>query len=264
MRSLLRILILGLAAVSAFIWESRHDIPGDAFEGLSWAWVIGGAAVVCALGALILDVSWGWRLDVRDDREVDAIAELQTTIEDALLPLARSISAMPDMTPTKRLAELKPIAKHCAWALCALIMPDIDRPRAAVYSLATDGSSLSVVDFAGRGNPPGEFRAGFPASNAALERVTAGRSLTVRDWKKDPPEGLTTEPEWRSFVSVPIVAADGYAYGMVVIDSPTPNSFGAPEEEMVRMFAQFLSIAFALAYPRRSVGAPQDNVGTEQ
>lgn len=113
------------------------------------------------------------------------------------------------------------------------------------------GDALRVLAYGGRGEKPGEFTKGGPASDAALDRVKAGESLIVKDWSKDPPPGFSkTQSDWRSFVAVPIIGGDGYAYGMITVDSPTAGSFLDTELHTVTVVAEILSIAFTLAYPR--------------
>ena len=60
-------------------------------------------------------------------------------------------------------------------------------------------------------------------------------------------------------MSVPIVSNDGYAYGMLNVDSPREEMFQDTEQQIVSVVAEILAIGFALAFPKseRSPAAPE-------
>lgn len=221
-----------------------------------WVWAIVLIALWVALQVLV-------KRDLRiiqsaSDTEV---SDLRVAMKDALQPLIRLISEMPDKPEEERDGHLKAIAENAVMASATLLMAHVERARANIYSMETDGSALRVLAYGGRGEKPGEFVRGAPGANAALQRVKSGKSLIVKDWRVDPPEGWTkTESDWSSFVSVPIISGDGYAYGMVSIDSPKAESFFDTEKHTVTVVAELLAVAFALAYPAASRGL-RANVG---
>lgn len=232
--------------------EDFHGVPGDQVALAS------GIALV-ALGA-IFQVARGWRADVKTTLSDIEVADLRVAMKDALKPVLRLVSEMPDMPAGNRTAHLKIVAERAAAVTAKLLMAQVDRPRANVFALEADGSRMRCIAFMGRGEGPGTFLAGNPASDAAIARVKAGKPLIVNDREKDPPEGHTAiESDWRSFVSVPIVSGDGWAFGMLTVDSPEAKSFVDTDKHTATVVAEILAIAFALAYPQTSRGTSSVN-----
>ena len=154
------------------------------------------------------------------------------------------------MPEDARPGHLKSLANAASWSLAKLLLEHVPKARASVYSFEMDGSNLLVFGYGGRGERPGDFVAGTPWADAAIDRVKNGKSLIVGDWDKDPPVGSTRKPlDWSSCVSVPIVSGDGYAYGMISVDAPATDSFFDSERHIVTVVAEVLAGAFAMAYP---------------
>lgn len=250
---LLRVLILSIAALGAFVIEGAWGAEDEFAEGLSWRWVlllVGGGLVLIAIA---VQVVWGWRVDLSEARNEADLARFRVAMKDALLPMIAKVSEMPDMTPSARLSHLPVVADAASWALATLLLRQVDRARAAVYAMEPARDALRVIGFGGRGERPGDFVKGALHADAALARVARGDTLVVRDREKDPPPGYDgRQAEWRSFASVSIVSNDGYAYGMLNADSSSSEMFNDTEVQVMSVVAEILSVAFALAYPRSS------------
>ncbi|MEJ3406072.1 GAF domain-containing protein [Rathayibacter sp. YIM 133350] len=249
--TVLRILVLGIVAAGGLVLEARKDARGDFVEGFSWAWFLTLLGWLLILLGIVVQVLWGWRVDLTEARNTGDIAKVRVAMKDALKPVLAKVSEMPDMTVENRAAHLKTVADAASWALATLLLRHVDRARAAVYGMDADGGALRVVGYGGRGEPPGEFLAGRPGADLALQRVKHGDVLVARNRREDPPPGWDRESaEWLSFVSVPLVSNDGYAYGMLNVDSPEQEQFQDTEVQIVSVVAEILAVAFALAFPK--------------
>jgi putative methionine-R-sulfoxide reductase with GAF domain len=242
-RAIWRLIVLGLPVVGGWLIAFRDSYVKD----FRYA-VVSGIALVAL--AILIQVLAAWRADPGEASKVFRVA-----MKDALKPLVRQISQMPDLTPGKRGTHLSLVGEKAAAALVQFLLPHIHDSRATVYRMESDGKALTVLAFAGRGEQPGEFRT-FKGvgSQAALARVQRGETLIVRNMKKDFPEGWDTSrtPDYTSFVAVPIVDGKGFAYGMITVDSPKKRSFTNTDEHTVTVVAGLMAIAFALAYPQSS------------
>lgn len=74
---------------------------------------------------------------------------LRIAMKDALQPLAELIADMPEMTPKERSAALRPVSQQAVSAL-TLLLKDVDRVRAVVYQMDSDG--MEYLAYHGRGN----------------------------------------------------------------------------------------------------------------
>ena len=207
------------------------------------------AGIVLIVTAILLQVVVG----MLEDRASSNTIAFRVAMKDALQPLVLAIAEMQHMTPTKRISQLSTVADNAAMSLATLWMPHIKSTRANIYRMEPDGKALRVIAYGGRGEKPGDFDyVKGPASQAALERVNANRVLIVKNMKKDPPKGFDGRPtDYLSFISVPIVDVDGYAYGMINIDAPAPRSFKDADRHAISVVASLLAIAFASAYPKK-------------
>jgi putative methionine-R-sulfoxide reductase with GAF domain len=249
-----QIVTLATPVIVGWLIAFRKDPPG--WETWFVGWSIGLIALwICLQIAVKRDAKKNERANADD------VAELRVAMKDGLLPLIRLISRMPDMSMVERSGHLKTASESAVWALARLLMAHVDRARANIYLMEPDESALRLLAYGGRGEAPGEFIRGGDASDAALARVKAGEPLIVGDWREDPPPGFSKPAsEWSSFVSVPIVGGDRYAYGMISVDSPTAHSFVDTDRHIVTVVAELLAIAFALAYPKDDRGS-NENVG---
>lgn len=249
-RGLLTLVVLLLAAVGGWLFSLRDEFAGTDLRGYDGAVLALWGGIALVLLGIVIQVVRGWRQDLAGDRGDLETADLRIAMKDALRPLIGLISRMPDLRGELRVAQLTAVSDNAALALAKLLMSHVERARASVYALDPDGGALRVVAYGGRGERPGEFVRGGSASDPAIDRVRAGETLVVDDWRSDPPAGFSkTESDWRSFVAVPIVSGDGYAYGMLTVDSPRPRSFGDTEQYTVAVVADLLAVAFAIAYP---------------
>jgi putative methionine-R-sulfoxide reductase with GAF domain len=249
---------LVLAAVGGWLFAARNDFAGQTWIGVpAVVWLVVGA-VVLVLGGIAIGLARDYRNRARVIDAEDARAELRVAMKDALQPLLRLVSRVAGGTPERRADRLLAVAESASLTLAKLLMAHVDRARAAVYAMEPDGRALRVLAYGGRGEQPGDFVQHGSEADQAIERVRSGRTLVVHDRRVDAPPGTSpSSSEWKSFIAVPIVSGDGYAYGMVVVDSPAPDSFLDTETHIVTVVAEILAIGFALAYPanrRRSGG----------
>ncbi|MET0783695.1 GAF domain-containing protein [Leifsonia flava] len=253
----LRIVVLAVVAAGGLVLEARQDAVGDFLDGFSWQWFYTVAGWALILLGIVSQVVWGWRVDLIEARNTTDVAQIRVTMKDALKPVLAKVSEMPDLDADGRAAHLAVVASDASWALATLLLRHVDRARVGVYGMSGDGSALRIVGYGGRGEKPGEFLAGRPGADLALQRVKDGSPLIVHDRRSDPPPGWDRESaEWRSFVSVPIVSNDGFAYGMLNVDSPSEEMFQDTEQQIVSVVAEILAIAFALAFPKSERRAP--------
>lgn len=254
---MLIVLPLLLAAVGGWLFAVRADFGGQAWwPGVPpQTWLTGGGIVIALLGiALVAVREYRQRaVTITADEE---LADLRIAMKDALQPLLRLVSQVAAGAADRRADRLLAVAENASLSLAKLLMAHVDRARAAVYAMEPDASALRVLAYGGRGEQPGDFVRSGSARDAAIDRVRLGRSLLVHDVASDPPPGYSGGSDWRSFIAVPIVGGDGYAYGMVTVDSPTADSFQDTEVHTVTVVAEILAIAFALAYPGRGRRRP--------
>ena len=87
-------------------------------------------------------------------------------------------------------------------------------------------TQLIPEDFAGRaGSPSTTFVEGTPAGDAAIGLALQDEDLLCADIVADPPPGWdsTKERDYRSFVSVSVIAGDT-AFGMLTLDAVEPDA----------------------------------------
>lgn len=247
-----------LAAVGGWLFAARNDFDGRSWLGIPLVLWLTVAAIAIVLTGIAIGLVRDYRTRTRVIDAEDARAELRVAMKDALQPLLRLVSRVAGGTPERRADRLLAVAESASLTLAKLLMAHVDRARAAVYAMEPDGRALRVLAYGGRGEQPGDFVQRGPEADQAIDRVRSGRTLVVHDRDVDAPPGTSPgSSEWKSFIAVPIVSGDGYAYGMVVVDSPAPHSFLDTETHTVTVVAEILAIAFALAYPsgRRRSGA---------
>lgn len=94
------------------------------------------------------------------------------------------------------------------------------------------------------------FKADTPYGYATLQALKENRPLVCEDVDTNPPAGWTermalpTRPEYKSFLAVPVVLGDT-AYGMLTVDSVTPNDLSRDDLPLVMLMAGLLAAMIA-------------------
>jgi len=153
---------------------------------------------------------------------------------------------MPALTRGKREARLREVAQQAVSALC-LLLKDVDRLRAVVYSVDNSGTSMSCLAYHGRGATPRGFDAGTPRGDSALDLVRSAGYVFAEDLTKARPASYGgAVSDYRTFISAAISNGPN-AYGMVTVDAPNAGDLVDTDAQIVLLMADLLSIAFAVA-----------------
>lgn len=169
---------------------------------------------------------------------------LRVAMKDALQPVAELTAAMTEGS-IDRQADLKQIAHQSVGSLC-LLLKDVDRLRAVVYSLTDQG--MECLAYIGRGTTPKMFKAGTERGDKALEMVRRGGSIFAKDLDADELGAAYrgSGADYKTFISVSISTRNN-AYGMVTVDAPRAGDLVDTDAQIVMFMADLLAIAFAVA-----------------
>lgn len=199
-----------LAVVGTLFITIGQDLESKA----DWAWVIVGAvvALVGGLGQVLREIGTSAAFDTA----AQEAQRLRIAMKDALQPLAELIADLPSKTPKERERALEAIAHQAASAL-TLLLKDVDRVRAVVYQLDSDG--MSHLAYHGRGNTPNPFVKTTERGRLACQMVAEGRSRFEPDISKAPSEAYSgTGNGYETYISAAICTGSS-GYGMVAVDA---------------------------------------------
>ena len=82
-----------------------------------------------------------WRRRITEAERTEA-NRFRVAVQDAFQPVAELIAGMPSMSKPRREARLKEVSQQAVGAL-RLLLKDVDRLRAAVYSLNESADEMS-------------------------------------------------------------------------------------------------------------------------
>jgi hypothetical protein len=216
--------------------------------------VVAGLAVLAAV--VLFQVRRGRLGALARADAVDAVALAEqahtTAVQYAFGQVATRLMRFTELPRAQRRFELGAFADRVALALAFYLLPGVPDVRANVYSLSADLTALEPIGHGGAGDTAGVFRAGTPFGDRNLEWVLAGgpprvvgdRTTDV-DADDDDPDFA---PRYASYVSV-VISSDDYAFGMLTVDSPTPDAFSDPDVQNVVVMATYMAVAFSLTYP---------------
>jgi hypothetical protein len=213
--------------------------------------------MVCGFIALVIaygiEVSREWAQRWVDRGQELAAARFRTAVKDALRPVAELIAEMPSQTPTNRKARVKEVARQVTGSM-QLLLTDVAGLRAVVYELEDGGQRMKHISYSGRGEAPGGFeRSGASEPDQAFEALEQRRPRLVHDIRNEKVEGRHRhglDHGYLTYIAVPIVVGQ-YAFGMLTLDAPEPNSFTDTDLQLCQFVAELLGIAFALAQSSR-------------
>ena len=248
-------------------------------DGKAWVWVVAGlfcVLVSAATAILFRSTSGGTRVVLivvqivatglaflipqarqviasrsgatAEEREIEARVETRVAMNDALDPILRLLGNLAletdEIARNQMRAQTIPLVLKTA---AEFIGPD--RSRACWFRLAPGPpTQLIPEDFAGRaGSPTTTFVEGTSAGDAAIDMVLADKDHLCEDIVTDPPPGWdsTKERDYRSFVSVSVIAGDT-AFGMLTLDAVEPNALDADDLGLLRLMAGVLAVAMAV------------------
>jgi hypothetical protein len=183
-----------------------------------------------------------------EESEFEVRVDTVLRMNDALDPVVRLLGAIalePDDVVREQLrAKAVPLVLLTA---AELIGPE--RARACWFPLVEGPPrQLLPADSAGRsGAPTTTFTEHTVAGDAALDMVLSDQDRLCVDVDLDPPPGWDAERErdYRTFVAVPVVAADT-AYGMVTLDALHPGDLDHDDVRLLRLMAGALAVALAV------------------
>jgi transcriptional regulator with GAF, ATPase, and Fis domain len=183
-----------------------------------------------------------------EEREIEARVETRVAMNDALDPILRLLGNLAletdEIARNQMRAQTIPLVLKTA---AEFIGPD--RSRACWFRLASGPpTQLIPEDFAGRaGSPSATFVEGTPAGDAAIGLALQDEDLLCADIETDPPPGWdsTKERDYRSFVSVSVIAGDT-AFGMLTLDAVEPDALDADDLGLLRLMAGVLAVAMAV------------------
>ncbi|OIH92794.1 GAF domain-containing protein [Curtobacterium sp. MCBA15_001] len=159
--------------------------------------------------------------------------------------------------PTRR-SELGAFADRAAAALAFYLLPHVPDVRANVYLLSPTLDALEPIGHGGAGDTAGTFRAGTPYGDRNLEWVLAGGApRVVGDRESDvdaADDAPDFDPRYRSYVAV-VIRGEGYSFGMLTVDCPSPDAFVDLDVRNVDVVAQYVAAACTMAFPVRSAAA---------
>jgi GAF domain-containing protein len=207
-----------------------------------WLWIGAGSTIILAAGGIqwIAEAS-SRRRTLADTSEA---IRFRVAIKDALQPIVEKISEMPYLGKRDRGNRLGQVATSCTASL-VLLLKDVYRVRAIVYTLSPNGRSMSCMSYHGRGQKPKDFCAGTDRGDRALEMVRTGQDLFVADINKsDPGEWRGSGQGYNTFISAAITAG-GNSFGMITVDAPNAGDLVDTDRQIVLLVADLLAIAFA-------------------
>lgn len=201
---------------------------------------VGILLLVLALGVSVL-VEW-WRRQTEQGQEIES-AQFTVAVSNVLQPLASRISALGINDSTTRQRQLEGIISEAANSLL-LLFKNADTPRATVYKLDPTGRKMTSAFHCGRTDKPGPFKNdGGTRGAGAFDMVLQGSSKLV-------PSVDISGKRYHGYVSAAIICED-LGYGMITIDSLSPDDFTPADEQLVVLIATLLGAAFAGTYRSR-------------
>jgi hypothetical protein len=210
-----------------------------------WALLVSGV-VVGILGAALQIGREKWRKRITEGERTEA-GRFRVAVQDAFQPVAELVAGMPSMSKALREARLKEVSQQAVGAL-RLLLKDVDRLRAGVYSLNESADELLCIAYHGRGEKPRPFEKGSERGDSALKMVKDGGNLFVKDLDTQaiPVHYRGSGAGYRTFISASISTGET-AFGMVTVDAPTAGSLVGTDQQIVMLMADLLAIAFAEA-----------------
>jgi transcriptional regulator with GAF, ATPase, and Fis domain len=207
-------------------------------------------ALVATSGLLQGVVAWR-REQIRDYHVPVAVSEAEATMRvalgDTLEPLMSQLADMAQVDDVERREIAHEMVTAVLNSVTNLVGPD--RTRACWFILDNDGDMLRCKSFTGRaGRSRTTFRRGQPAGDTALLMLDQDKFFFCRDTAVDAPTGFASHKphDYQTFISVPVRTARTI-FGMITVDAPEPGDLSEDHVTVVRVLAQTLATAMAMA-----------------
>lgn len=201
---------------------------------------LGIGLLVAGVGVGVL-VEW-WRWQTSRAQELES-TQYSVAVSNVLQPLASRISALALNDSMTRQRQLEGIVSEAANSLL-LLFKNVDTPRAVVYRVDPTGRKMTSTFHCGRTDKPGSFKNdGSARGSGAFDMVLRGGSTLV-------PSMDEVGKKYHGYVSAAIICED-MGYGMITIDSLTPDDFTTADEQLVVLIATLLGAAFAGTFRSR-------------
>lgn len=215
-------------------------------------------ALVVFAGVVIWQVVRARRTAVARRRAEDAgataLAAYEVAVQYGFGQIATRLTRFAAHDHATRRSELGAFADRAAAALAFYLLPHVPDVRANVYLLSPSLDALEPIGHGGADDTAGTFRAGTPYGDRNLEWVlTGGPPRVVGDRESDVDavdDAPDFDPRYRSYVAV-VIRGEGYSFGMLTVDCPTPDAFADLDVRNVDVVAQYVAVACTLAFPVR-------------
>lgn len=244
----------GLGTVVSFVCSmiagGQYGIHEFHFFNSTFWWALGGtfALVVSLMSSTVLRQ----RQEAEEAEKITEKVNSQETLNEAVVPLLRSIAKLAAMGPGRRKHKVSQTVAQVSQAK-SMLFPDVAGVRMVVYKMqpTPDGKAeqLFPIDFYGRSkNEPQPFRSDEPDRG---ERVFAWlkkpnpQHRFVPEFRRDDPEWAGSGSGYQTYISIPIMS-DEKALGMLTVDAPRAGDLDETDVPMLRVLSQALATVFVL------------------
>lgn len=178
---------------------------------------------------------------------VEAAVAMRVTMNDALDPIVRQLGRVATAASSQERQVLQEAAIPMVLDSAAHLVGS-GRVRACLFRFAEGTPRTLVPDqYAGRADEPlPSFAEGTEQGDQVFTMLRHNGHLWCPDLDTDPPPGwpATGQYGYKSFIAVP-VAAGSTGFGMLMVDSLTPDGVREAEVPLVRLFAGLIADALA-------------------
>jgi GAF domain-containing protein len=189
-----------------------------------------------------------------EDAGATALAAYEVAVQYGFGQIATRLTRFAAHDHATRRSELGAFADRAAAALAFYLLPHVPDVRANVYLLAPSLDALEPIGHGGAGDTAGVFHAGTPYGDRNLDWVLQGGPPRVVGDRESDVDAVDDEPDfdprYRSYVAV-VIRGEGYSFGMLTVDCPTPDAFTDLDVRNVGVVAQYVGVACTLAFPVR-------------
>lgn len=218
-------------------------------DGVVRTWVLVGAVVGVVVTAIVPSVT---ALRAKraersaEERETRVRIESRVEMNQALDPIVRKLGELSVAArKTDRNSIRAQVMSLAVSAASQIVCPKPD-VRACFFEFQ-EGSPKKLVPtehHVGRiGTTRSTFIEGTPDGDAAIGMVESNGDRLCRDVQEEPPPGWNSKKrDYRSFISVAVVAGDT-AYGMLTVDAPESGSLTVDDVNVLRVLAGLLAAA---------------------
>jgi hypothetical protein len=220
----------------------------DEHGGIHIWWLFGQiAAAVMAVFAPVITAVRARRAEATAvQREEQARLRSRVELNSALDPVVRKLAEL-SLAKSKRTQEpLRRDIMASAIAAAHQIVGSQNTTRSCFFELVSGPPRQlrPTPHHAGRpGSTRSVFTEGTEDGDAAIRIVVEDTHWLCRDVRTEPPPGWNSKDrDYRSFISVPVIAGD-VTYGMLTVDSTEADDFDRGDVDVIRVLAGLLAAA---------------------